>query len=159
MPRPNPRRVKIHRSYTVEEIADLFGVHPNTVRNWLRRGLSAIDDHHPILVHGTELRRFLEQRRLAARRPCAPGEIFCLACRAPKRPDGGIADLIPRTPAKGLLRGLCPDCGTLMNRWVALDRLDAVRGDLDVAIPEAERRMGDCSMPIVKCDFAKDSPT
>ena len=34
--RLNPRRVKIHRSYTVEEVAMLFRVHKNTVRAWLK---------------------------------------------------------------------------------------------------------------------------
>lgn len=29
---PNPRLAKIHRSYTVEEVAGVFGVHRNTVR-------------------------------------------------------------------------------------------------------------------------------
>jgi hypothetical protein len=29
---PNYRKVKIHRSYTVEETASLFGNHKNTVR-------------------------------------------------------------------------------------------------------------------------------
>ena len=36
---PNPRLAKIHRSYSVEEIARLFRVHKNTVRAWLRQGL------------------------------------------------------------------------------------------------------------------------
>ena len=33
---PNPRLIKIHRSYTVEEIAAVLGVHRNTVRQWIR---------------------------------------------------------------------------------------------------------------------------
>ena len=36
---PNYRLVKIHHSYTVEEIARLFGSHRNTVRRWLKLGL------------------------------------------------------------------------------------------------------------------------
>ncbi|MEO7863683.1 MAG: helix-turn-helix domain-containing protein, partial [Nitrospirales bacterium] len=36
---PNPRLVKIHRNYTVEEIANLFGIRRNTVREWVKRGL------------------------------------------------------------------------------------------------------------------------
>ena len=36
--RINPRLVKIHCSYTVEEIADLFGKHNNTVRAWINEG-------------------------------------------------------------------------------------------------------------------------
>ncbi len=30
----NPRLVKLHRSYTVEQIARLFDLHKNTVRAW-----------------------------------------------------------------------------------------------------------------------------
>jgi hypothetical protein len=33
---PNHRRIKIHRTYTVEEFARLFPVHKNTVRNGSR---------------------------------------------------------------------------------------------------------------------------
>jgi transposase len=41
---PNYRLVKIHRSYAVEEIAKLFGIHKNTVRCWVKDGLATIDD-------------------------------------------------------------------------------------------------------------------
>jgi hypothetical protein len=34
---PNYRLVKIHRNYTVEEIARLLKVHKNTVRGWINR--------------------------------------------------------------------------------------------------------------------------
>jgi hypothetical protein len=40
--RPNARLAKIHRSYSVEEMARLFNVHKNTVRNWVEQGLAAI---------------------------------------------------------------------------------------------------------------------
>src|SRR6266699_3150405 len=63
---PNPRLVKIHRNYAVEDIARLFDVHKNTVRNWLKQGLASIDDRRPILVLGHELSRFLQERRQEA---------------------------------------------------------------------------------------------
>jgi transposase-like protein len=47
---PNPRLVKLHRNYSVEEIARLFDLHKNTVRHWLKQGLAAIDDRRPRLV-------------------------------------------------------------------------------------------------------------
>jgi len=34
--RLNPNLAKIHRNYTVEEVALLFSVHKNTVRSWVK---------------------------------------------------------------------------------------------------------------------------
>ena len=79
---PNYRLVKIHRTYTVNEIARLFQIHPNTVRAWRRQGLQAIDGRRPILFKGATLVAFLRARREKAKRPCSPGEIFCLPCRS-----------------------------------------------------------------------------
>ena len=52
---PNHRLVKIHRTYTVEDIAGLFGTHKNTVRQWIRAGLPTIDDGRPMLILGPQL--------------------------------------------------------------------------------------------------------
>jgi Helix-turn-helix domain len=46
---PNPRLVKIHRSYTVEEVARILQKHKNTVRAWIKQGLRPIDGRRPIL--------------------------------------------------------------------------------------------------------------
>src|SRR5262245_65852166 len=107
--RPNPRLVKIHRSYSVEEIARLLGLHRNTVRNWLKQGLPAIDDRRPMLVLGRELSRFLHERRQKAKQKCGPGQIYCIACRAPKSPAGKMAECIQTGPQTGKLRGICTD--------------------------------------------------
>jgi hypothetical protein len=56
--RLNPRRVKVHRNYTVEEVAKLYGVHKNTVRDWLKAGLPKIDGRRPILILGRQLAGF-----------------------------------------------------------------------------------------------------
>lgn len=37
---PNPRLAKIHHSYSVEDLARLFKVHKNTVRNWWKQAWS-----------------------------------------------------------------------------------------------------------------------
>ena len=72
---PNPRLVKIHRNYTVEEIASLFGVHRNTVRQWIKQGLPTSDQKRPFLILGRGLVAFLQARRKKNRRTCQPGEI------------------------------------------------------------------------------------
>ena len=75
---PNPRLAKIHRNYTVDEIASLFGVHKNSVRNWVNGGLPISDDRRPMLILGRDLVAFLHARRVKNKRPCQPGEILSL---------------------------------------------------------------------------------
>jgi predicted ArsR family transcriptional regulator len=45
--RIDPRRIKTHFPYTVEEAADALGVHKNTVRMWIKAGLEVADDRRP----------------------------------------------------------------------------------------------------------------
>jgi excisionase family DNA binding protein len=143
--RPNPRAVKIHRSYTVEEAAGTLRVHKNTVRAWIKRGLPTIDSRRPILINGLDLFRFLTSERNKRKQRCAMGELYCVRCRAPKAPAGGMVDYLPITSAAGNLRGLCPDCDALIHRRVSLSRLHAIRGDMDIAFPQGVERIGDSS--------------
>lgn len=131
--RLNPRLVKIHRTYTVEETARVLGAHRNTVRHWLKAGLQPIDDQRPVLILGQELRRFLEERRAHRRRRCAPGEFYCLRCRDVRLPAGHMADYRPVSADSGNLQGICSVCDALMNRRVVRTKLDEVRGDLEIA--------------------------
>ena len=106
--RPNPRLVKIHRSYTVEEVARLFGTHKNTVRAWVKAGLPTCDSKRPTLILGRELAAYLQARRTKNKRPCQPGEIYCVRCRAPKSPAGDMAEYQPITARLGNLVGHLP---------------------------------------------------
>jgi Helix-turn-helix domain len=120
---PNHRRVKLHRNYTVGEIADLFGAHKNTVRAWVRAGLPTCDSNRPVLVLGRDLVAFLQARRARSKQPCRPGEIYCVRCRAPKFPAGEMADYQPVTETIGNLEAICPDCNCIINRRVNLAKL------------------------------------
>ena len=153
--RPNPRLVKIHRNYSVEEIARLFGIHKNTVRSWLKQGLAAIDGRRPTLVLGSELSRFLHERRQKAKRSCGPGRFYCIACRAPKVPAGKMAECIPTGPLVGNLCGICPDCDRLIYRRVNLAKIGAVRGELDITFTQPHPRIRESPAPFVNCDSSR----
>lgn len=153
--RPNPRLAKIHRSYSVEEIARLFKVHKNTVRVWLRQGLEAIDGQRPTVIRGEEIRRFLSDRRARAKRPSGPGRIYCLPCRAPKVPALQMAECVVTGDTTGTLQGICPDCDRMIYRRVNPQKIGAVRGDLEVTFTRAEVRIEDTTKPIVNCDSSE----
>ena len=154
--RPNPRLAKIHRNYTVDEVARTLGTHKNTVRAWITKGLPTIDSRRPTLIHGLDLARFLETRRKGAKQTCGPGQIYCVKCRFPKTPAGRMADYIPITATSGNLRGICPDCEILIHRRVSRAKLDSVRGNLEVAFPHPAPRIRERTVPSVDCDSQKD---
>lgn len=126
---PNPRLVKIHRNYTVEEVTRLLGVHKNTVRTWIKQGLPTINDKRPMLVLGPDLSAFLQAKRAKNKRPCKPGEMYCVRCRAPKAPAGNMVEYKPQTESLGNLFGICPDCDAGMNRRVSLPKWSRFEGN------------------------------
>ena len=141
MKRLNARRVKIHRSYTVDEAAMLFRIHKNTVRAWLKSGLQPIDSRRPTLVLGRKLVSFLHARREHKRHRCLPGQLYCFRCRAPRTSTANRAEYLPITASSGNLRGSCSKCGTRMHRRVSLPKLATAIGNLEVAVPQAQQRI------------------
>ena len=150
---PNPNRVKIHHSYTITEAAHLLGVHKNTVREWTRNGLPALTEQRPTLILGTELRAYLTRRRQAKKQPCGPGRIYCVRCRMPKRPAGGLADFKPLTNTNGNLIGICPTCDSLMYRRVSTSKLPTVSADLSLQIAKGPQHINESNHPSVNSDF------
>src|SRR5215471_21648964 len=98
---------------------------------------------HTTLILGSTLSRFLQDRRQRGRKCCAPGEIYCVKCRAPVQPAGDMADYRPTTATSGTLIGICPACEILIYRRVNWARLGECRGKLHVTIPQAQWHIGD----------------
>lgn len=153
----NHRLVKTRRTYTVEEIARLFGIHRNTARAWLKSGLPTIDKARPALIAGGDLVAFLIKRRQQNKRPCAAGEIYCLRCRAPRHPVGNQAVYQPLTATTGNLVGICPECALRMFRRVNRTRLDAVCGDLAIRMPEAPEHINESPHHSVNCALEEEA--
>lgn len=157
--RPNPKLAKIHRNYTVEEIAKLYGVHRNTVRAWIKLGLRTVDQGRPLLVLGSQLAEFLNARRALNKRTCRPGEIYCVRCREPRVPAGNRVRYHPLTLAQGNLVGLCPHCGAGLYRRVSFEKLGQVLGNLVITEPDAQEHIGESLKPSENCDFKTDGQT
>ena len=154
----NCRRVKIHRTYTIAELAARIGAHKHTVNRWIAAGLPTTDSTRPFLIRGDEFRAFMRARE-PVRQRCQPGEAYCFGCRAPKRLAGNMADYNPRTATRGLLSGICPACGKMIYRATSLANIEQIGRGLDIAFPKAEQRLDDTSAPLSNVDFKQDHET
>lgn len=135
------RALKIHRSYDVSELAELLGVHKNTIREWQRIGLSPVDERRPFLFMGAAVIAFLKKRVMSRKSPCPPGTLYCLRCRAPKSPALGMVDVIPMNALTGNATGLCAGCEATMYRRVSMKRITQVFPNCIVKILEAPPRL------------------
>ena len=133
--------MKIHRSYTVAEVTETLTVHKNTVRNWLKNGLAAIDCKRPTLIAGKDLIAFLQYRKVKNKQQCGPGKMYCVRCRTPRIPVGCKAGYSPDNDKVGNLTGVCPVCNARMNRRVSLSKIGDVCGDLDIMFTEDLQRI------------------
>lgn len=137
----NPRVVKLHRSYTVPELAACFGVHKNTVRHWQRDGLKPLDGGRPVLFQGATIRAFLSKRNASRKCPCPPGTLYCFKCRQPRAPAMGMVEAVRQNDTTGNLSAICEVCGTMMHRRTRLAAIAAIMPNLDVQIREAGPRI------------------
>jgi len=148
--KPSRHRIKIHRSYTVDEVARILGVAKGTVRRWMKCGLPALTDRKPALILGEDLVHFLAMRR-APRQKCALIECYCVKCRAPRKPAGEMAEFVPLTPKTGNLRAICPACGRLMHKRIRCDALEPLRAVLAVTIAQPVSSL--TQLPFFRGDF------
>ena len=137
--RPNPRAIKAARTYTVEEAAIALGVSIGTVRAWVKSGLPLMKSQRPFLILGDALRSYLEKRNKAAKAPLRPDQLFCLSCKAGRRPMGLLVDCIPQTPNTARLFGLCEVCGGTCNRMISQTKIDHFSQIFEVAIKEGRQ--------------------
>jgi hypothetical protein len=153
--RVNPNRVKLHRSYSVEELARCCDVHKNTVRHWQEQGLEPIDKRRPVLFQGATVRTFLSNRNASRKRPCPPGTLYCFRCREPRAPALGMVDFVPVRPGSGNLRAFCECCETMMHRRVREGDVARIMPGCAVQMAQAQPSLTGRTRPSLNCDFNK----
>ena len=136
------QKIKSHRVYDTWEVAYALGCHKQTVLRWITSGgLHAETTKKPWLIEGKDLKAFLGSRRTKMTAKLALHHCFCLGCKAPREPDGRMADYTQQTPETGRLTGLCPECGALMNKVVKRTDLEAIRAKIEVTVQKASPRL------------------
>lgn len=70
--------------YDIDDICALFankGLHPQTVRAWIKSGLKTIDTGKPLLIYGHDLITHLKRNNTASKCVTAFDEFFCMGCQ------------------------------------------------------------------------------
>lgn len=134
--RANPRRVKRHRNYTIEEAARALGVSKATVRNWIAKGLPILKDQRPFLILGDDLVAYLEASA-PRKQSCQPHQCYCFKCRCPRDPAFGEVEYLPANADGGTIRALCIECTTVMHKRVSAKAIPAIERRATVKIRQA----------------------
>ena len=129
----NSKIIKTKQSYSTQEIADLFGAHPQTVLRWYVSGLKRIDNHHPSIVHGQDLKDFIDEKNGRHRHKCATDELFCCKCQHPKRSRNNEVS-IKCFKNKVNLVGSCEKCGTQINKTISPNKVSEYK-NIFVIVP------------------------
>jgi hypothetical protein len=151
----NTRRIKRDYAYFIAELADLFHLHPNAVRRWIKAGLGTIDDRRPVLVHGGDAIDFLDRRQAQRKQRCAIDELYCCRCRRPSKPRFNRVEIRIRNEAKLNLSGVCDACGARMNRAGSVIGIEEYRQTFIVKTL-CEGRIRERSEPSVMCHLNED---
>lgn len=126
------RLLKKHANYTASELAKVLKVNILTIRRWCKLGLKPIDQKRPYLFIGGHVAEFLAARH-KPRQPLMPGEIYCVACRQPRVPAGGLVNLQPISDTTANFIGTCPTSGHRIRRRVRIDEIAFKLGNCQVA--------------------------
>ena len=122
----DPRKVKRHRSYTVKELAELYEVGPNTVRQWIKKhSLPVIEGTYPVLIHWEAFRIWMTAWQAARKWTCADNEMSCLKCQSGRKVMAGTFRVTQTNEASFMLHGECETCRTPMNRSSSKAKLEA----------------------------------
>lgn len=153
--RNNPNRIKIHRSYTVIEVSDTLGVHPKTVRNWIRAGLPIADERRPLLISGADLKVYLTQKRKTYMHQCEMHEMYCFKCNQPQSPDIESVEFIEQPAGMARMRSYCNECGYKVNKFVSWRSVNQIWQELGGKLPIAEKHLILRGDALLNCPLSK----
>jgi len=152
----NLRRIRIGQSYTVQEIAELFGIHKNALSRWIKDGLRPTDQRKPYLIHGSVLAEYLRKKQSGRKQKCTPEEFYCCKCRVPRRAWENVADIKIQNEAKLFITGICAICETFVNRMGATGKLAEYQKTFTIQTIHDER-IRETAPPTVNSDMRKDA--
>jgi hypothetical protein len=124
----NVNLIKIHKSYTAQEISELFGMRKETVLLWHKKeGLPAIDNKTPYLFKGIILKEFIRNRQRQRKHKCKANELFCFKCQKPRESINNSVSVTILNEKELNIKGVCSVCNTKMNKKNVVKNLAELR--------------------------------
>ncbi len=151
--RNSPSRIKSNRNYTVIDISETLGVHPKTVRNWIRVGLPVVDNKRPILINGADLKVHFKQKRKAIMFEYEVHEMCCFRCKQPMKPTIESVFFIAKPAGMAHMTGMCEECGCRMNKYVSWRNVNEIWLELKGKLPIAEKHLILRGQNLLNCPF------
>lgn len=107
-------------TYSIDEIAKIYGITPDTVFRWIRNeGLKCNYASRKYFVHSSELAQFLERRNVKNKKPNRYGEMRCMKCCDSKKPNRNSLSFETLANKTVRIYGKCSVCETRMNTIVS----------------------------------------
>ena len=120
MTRFNSQFIHGHMSYTIHELAEVFGINKKTCLRWIAEGLATVPGQKkPILILGTNLKTFINQKNSKKKVQLKRHEFYCFKCKVPRPAKRGTI-----TKSGNTKRGECSVCNTKMTRKIKLHQKD-----------------------------------
>ncbi|MDZ4724430.1 MAG: hypothetical protein SGI97_11110 [candidate division Zixibacteria bacterium] len=89
------RQLRSDLSYTMSELATALNTSPRTIQRWKKEGMKPVSaTDWPLLIMGSEAKRFLNCRIRNKRVSLKPDEFYCVKCRAARTALHGTIDHI-----------------------------------------------------------------
>jgi len=148
----NLNHIKKNYTYSINEICESFGKHKNTIQNWIKEGLKVIDHKKPFLIHGSDLKEFLQKKWDKQKSKCQDDELFCMKCQKPRKAWGNLADVLIKAKNKVSLQALCAVCERKMNKDFKIKNFALIKKTFDVGKVHNPHLI-ECFNNAVNCDL------
>ncbi len=133
------KNIKTRESYTTKRISQEIKVHQRTVQQWLKEGLTPIENSRPYYFMGFEIKRFLEKKLEKRKVELQPDEFYCTKCRDAVRPTDKDVRIIISNKTIGkqgfkavTIKGICENCNSKINRFSHSGNLELIKQTFNV---------------------------
>jgi hypothetical protein len=137
--KPDFRRIRPSKTYSVAQIANALDRNVATVNAWLRAGLPNLDGRRPVLVLGSALKAWLKFKWDGRKHTCEPDELFCFRCRRPQKPKVGSVQIMPRNMKTVSIIADCMTCGSRMSKAGSRARIAEIEDAFRTLSPQKQR--------------------